>query len=117
MLQSSYLKKSFLIIIGCLLLIILSYREYKTHKIYNVKGQISSCRYVDAARYCSLFTTDDGAKYILTEGSVDQLKKINEDIANFYNKPIQIEAHILGQKIDVEEIGKLNRIAVVKFQF
>lgn len=83
--------------------------------MFELAGQISSCKYTDANRYCSLFTTTDASRFLLTEGSVLELKKIDPEIANFYDRPIKVSVHILGQKIGVENFGKINRIEVIGF--
>ena len=91
--------------------------EYQVRKVYQLEGEINSCRYEEAGRYCSLFVSEDNKLFLLTEGSVDSLKKIDEDIGRFYQKPVKISAHILGQKIRVENLGEINRIEVIDYKF
>ena|SRR3989344_1904466 len=108
--------KLLIAVVLLVLVVVFGFREYQVRRIYQLSGQISSCSYSDAARFCSLFTADDGRLFLLTEGSVSDLKKIDSDIAKFYNKPIKIKGHILGQKIGIEGLGKIPRIDVVKFE-
>lgn len=90
-------------------------REYQTRSLHTFDGVITPCRYADADRECSFITTFESERYLLTDGSMEELKKVTTN--NFYGRRVKLFAKVSRQRINVRDVGELIRIQVEKFEF
>lgn len=106
------------LVLAIFLLIILvaaAYLEFTFRKIYDVSGVIRGCFYLDAYYNCSYIESSKGS-FLLTDGSLEKMRA-GQDVKVFYNRPIKLYGRISRQRLEVRDLGLMNRFQVERWVF